>query len=474
MGEKLIQEVQKVSAINLQTFTPFKNTYYCTHCGFSDTGNFCSNCGKSLSLSRKQFIDSLIQRVKALGYKSLSQENQIEHLEKSINTINYQVLIQTGLYNFYNIGISTGVELGITGMRPSPCLKLEIVTIANGDEWKGQIDSVISDFFLTCVGEEQFEKVKLLNKRDRVREISIKLIAIDNNQPILVNQNWQLNGTVPKLRELPKYRRSFKYSVACKTYKYYIDLRSGQTNNNYKSKFDPVLHELTMAFNQLKGKMPEKRKATLVNVLFDEVLEYFGAFGIIMSSPSVFAEAFIRGDYLTTKKVWSFFLIGILFPALILYIISFGSIQPNEVQFFSNLPPFLSDLAESSIWLILILLDCIICYCTFLFYKRHGSFKKLFLALLAVNAFFILANVSIQYLVKFITIDIFSIEPYFYNIHIVRRTQLLLGFLHLYLAYPFFVKLFKVGLKEVTIAFILYEFLVNTPIKFLTGMYFIS
>ena len=457
--QKLSEAEEKVSPVQLETFAPFKTSFYCTYCGFADTGKFCSSCGKSLSLSKKQFLGSLIQRIKALGFKSLSTDLQNDQVEKSIKILNFSSLIKHDLHPFYNLGA------GIIGLES--CLRLEIILLVNRDEFNAEIDSVISDFFLNCIGEDRLKEINQLKKRDRIRNISIKLVAIDNNKATMSSNNLQLKGVVPKRRNLPKFRRKNKYSVTCSTSAILVDLDKEIISKSSQMRFDPVLHEVSMALHQLKEQIPATRSRNIANVLFGDVIDYFKAFGGLLSSPSIFAEAVSRGGYLTPRQIWSFYIIGILVPALLLYTLSLGTIKPSQVLVFSELPPILGEVVEGIFGVVFILLEVTIYYLTFRLFRRKGSFKKLFMAILVVTAFYSLISTTAIYIAEFLALDIGSMDytDYYKNIEI--RISQGLSLLYLYMAYPFFVKIFRVGLREIMAAFLIHTIIVYLPLQFL-------
>lgn len=455
----LTSHSEGVHAITPTMFAPFSDAFYCTHCGYADTGQFCSSCGRSLSFDQAQLWDVLIARFKALGFSCLADAQQEQQEHASLRALDFTPLTQDGIHAFYDLGV------GIFGIEPS--MRLDLLLLVREDQLKKEIGSVISDFLRHCIDENRLDEFRKLKKREKIRYISIKLVVLGAAEPNPLAQNWQLTDVVPKRSTLPKFRRSMHFVIASATSSIFISLDKNKVLTTRQFRLDPINHQVSLALQQQAGNVAPEKRPSIIRAVIGDILDYFVAFAELLSSPSSVAQAMTQSDYFPVAKIWSFYVIGVLLPAVVIYVFSLGQADPNDLLIFSGLPPILGDLAEGAVRAVFLGAQAAIFYMTFRLFRKQGSFKKLFLSMLFVGAFWDVISTLVTFIAQFIVIDLMS-QSYEDYLRLTTQINGALWILYLYMAYPFFVKLFRVGLGAIVVAGTAYFFVIGLPMLILS------
>ncbi|SEW13087.1 hypothetical protein [Chitinophaga arvensicola] len=389
-----------------QIITPFSELYLCPHCDNLDMGIFCSSCGKTLKIEFPNIENELIRRYMKFGFI---------RLEEWID----QHLSVAGNYHLNILNIDKGTVL-VKEHPPNNGLSLELIILFYKDRTdQNYLRNIYNNFILKAnefilrnnrlkrkqrSGKSQFYIEKL-----DIRAFLIKEPLTDERDTdkyflkrVIPTKTASGAGEIIKFLFAPNLIKStFNLRVTLDIS--VISLASAKLNANSTKPFDIVRHQAEIIAKQTltqtitRGPSPNRSLAIIISIV-EGFRDYFKILIQYIKNPYYFAELVSTAKIITPSKVIGLYFIGLTCSITIPWIISGGYLTPSNLSIFSNLPPFLSDVAELGLELLRISIICLILHGVIRLFGRKGSFTSLFLCYLFYESFMQLLERPARYL----------------------------------------------------------------------------
>ena len=397
-------EVQPVTPV----LQPFAESFICPNCSYLDAGKFCSECSESLLTDDNQISITLVNRLLSLGYKHFSSFVA----EEAEGVRNYDF----SDFNIEGIGLVYFLAQGVQGLR------IELILIGN--------DSVMSPQFLKNLSESFTRKIDILNdyntslkKEERPKEyteyierIELKYIVITDNSSTYNAKEFNLkNCTVAVKTGLGFWKGSSSYdglsrrtqfSLAITFEVITLDVKLRLASTNKSKLFNVILYNASVALYQTHTsfndkKTERKRPFALIFFffIFESFIDYFRTFIQFLKSPYFFAELIINKKCIPLTKIVNYYLVGLVCSVTIPILLSGGYITSDNLTLFSNLPPFIGDMAELGAEVLILYVQVLLMHFVFKLFKHRGNLQYFFMGMLFIKAFFQMIDRPYDYFV---------------------------------------------------------------------------
>ncbi|MGZ4990188.1 MAG: hypothetical protein ACXV8S_05440 [Methylobacter sp.] len=382
---------------------PFSKEYVCPHCGFLDLGLFCSACAGSLKIPIEDIQNQLQRRLTLVGYLPYSAwKNQYDIIARDYVTDAY-VISSNSLYmcNLQKNGYA-----------------LEMIFIANSDTVTQDMEIDRINEYVTALDGEIVRRNSLpirdrsKNASDYVESITIRCINIKRNSGAETQFSNKKKietktGTRFGLFSSSNAGLAQKFFLNIKWEKIDICIDALSIKAENKKMFDLVKHQAQLVLKQTQAQSPLNEQINrshpnqLLEVfhnLTEDFVNYFKIFFQYIQYPYYFSTLVAQRKIIKPSYVIKLYLIGLVCSVSIPYLLTKGYLNTNNLTLFSDLPPFLDEIAELLTYTVLYFFMAVIIHVVVRIMKYQGSLLSLFIGLIFMQAFLQLIDRSYDYL----------------------------------------------------------------------------
>lgn len=438
-----------------KSLVPFSNQFVCPSCGAGDVGAYCSECGKSLQLTREQVFPMLVNRLRTVGYRQLDELGTEEAGEE-------HSIYQHFDYTPLQIPGTTLLVLPFLGQN-GMCLDVLIASEAGAldDEaingaieafWEHNQDRLVHQQESTRKPKQMLEKVSvryLLFMHQRSDSSAAdELLALRGRRKIKVRKGKTRLLTLQRRRA---FKAHLDWSISV------VDLSHAQVLERCRRPYDAVGHEAVMSVCQARKWEPAQAKKApiyqrLVRAVFEGLGDYFVILFQFLGNRYLFAELIVHKQYIGVEKILVYYLVGIGVSVTLPMALTFGALTPGDLLTFADLPPIVDETAELLVATAWIALEAVALHLGLRVLSHRGNLKLLFMSLFFVYAFFQVFDRPFEYLISGPVLRHTADTSEY--LRLVNQLGNLRWFLFAYFVFPFIYAVYRAGPKVTATAYV--------------------
>lgn len=454
----------------------FSDLFICPHCDALDSGKYCSNCGESLGIPLDSVSGELTKRYKYIGFSyfhewlAANAEIAAYHGLASLDTLPCTVLCRERLHG--------------SGLR------LELIMIIDGDAAVNSINQSLDVYFdniRSAIGTKN-----QLPRKDRskayqhyLEKITIREIVIKNSDGLsqeyknfsrktrIRTKTGTVGGNFKRMVLSDHFLKSTFY-LRIQTDISIFNFHTGEYHPYSKKLYDIVDHQAEVVARQTKinpFQVPKRSNNWFLQLLLtlsESFRDYFKMFFQYFKNPDYFSDLVASKKVIPFGRIAGLYFTGLICSITIPWILTGGYLNSGNLSSFSNLPPFISDLAELVLELVSGFILCVLLHAIFRLYKRRGSLSSLLLCYLFLQAFLQLVNRPLEYLTGPLLSRLVDYDSRLqYPIKVVVFS--LFSFISLYFLYPILFSIYRATRVMITVAFLSVALLVGFVEGFVDG-----
>lgn len=386
---------------------PFDEGFICAHCGYLDKGKYCSECSQSLLIDDEEVQKSLVDRLITFGYKSF--DHFLQEDAEGVRNYDFSDFFIDDLDTLYFL------TEGVNGLR------INFVLIGPG--------TLLSPEFINYLSTKVTSKINVinehingLNRKERPKEYTEYLEKIDIHYVPITYVGSTYHGKATHIKD---HTSNVKTSVGFTFFSngyglsrvgkiplkitvetIVIDLGKRAVETNKSKFYNLLLHNASVILSQtIKSSIaqkPEKDRGflgKLVFFIFESFIDYFRTLIQFFKSPYFFADLIINKRCIPFTRIINYYLVGLACSVSIPILLTGGYISSDKLTLFSDLPPFVGDMAELSVSVFILFIQVAIMHLVFRIFKHKGNLTYFFLGMLFVQAFFQLIDRPYEYFI---------------------------------------------------------------------------
>lgn len=457
---------------------PFSEQYICPYCDWLDTGRFCSNCGRELLISRDDLAFELAKRLMIFGFRPFAEwiaENQ-ELAE---------------IHDFASLLINNGQVL-CKEDQPSNGLRLQLVFIIDQDSGGEQY---LTDFIGEYIRIRALHigKVNGMLRHQRPKSWKYYLESLNFRGYIIkgvpaaenIGQSLQKRririrtgvwaGLLKKLALLPHIIRS-SFHLKVRTDIAILNYQNGVLYSASRAVYDIPKHQAKVIAAQSRehdaAAIPKHTHPFLevLYAVFDSFRDYFKILVQYFQNPSYFPDLIAMRNVIPLKKILALYFTGLICSVTLPWLLTGGYLNSSKLSLFSNLPPFLADLAELGTDMLGIAIVCLLLHIIMRVFGRKGKLSTLLLCFLFYYSFIQIPQRTLRYftgpwLLKRLNFD--------YHLQLFIQAFVLgaLGILTIYFVFPIVYSVYRAKRAVIGVAFLIIGFIVGFTVSIVfTGL----
>jgi len=426
---------------------PLGHEFVCPACGFTDKGNFCSDCGGSLRIEKEEVLLLAVARLKAIGYVDLADVDaeQVGCTPELLEALQLPSLAPAGVHCLVIPHFGHGMNF-------------ELLLLAEHDDLDAEeIASRMQAFFDLHKSRFTEQQRQSKNRFDWVEQVNVRVVVWMKNIGGFPEDEAHLKSLLAqkgkrKFRSRGPARflslgRGFTGAVRWETN--VIDYDHGRLRSTKTRPTDAVRNQLELAIRQASAESAQdSRKANMaLNVVrapLARLWSYFAILGAFLSNRYGYAGSIVRRRTLSIEKVISLYVIGIGVSVLLPTALTWGALTPDKLLAFGQYSPIIDhtaqlalDVFEIGVLSLLLLVGMWVC-------GNRGRYSDVFLAMLFVHAYFQIFDRTFFYFVAMIPPE---------NQGGVRFLGSIRWFFYAYFLLPFMSTVFRASRHQIDIVY---------------------